>query len=78
MVDSLRLTLTELAGSINRQFGGQVPVWKLRRVVDALESHDILIVQRVANYRKVSDGDVAIVANELRRLGWLQGDPTPC
>ena len=78
MATVLRLTLTELAESLGRQFSRKIPIWKLRRVVDSLESQDALDVQRVANYRTISDGDVQIVANELRRLGWLESEAEPC
>jgi hypothetical protein len=74
----LRLTLTEVAGSIERQHGRRTPIWKLRRVVDYLESADSLDVQRVGNYRTIADGDVPIVAAELRRLGWLESEAVPC
>ncbi len=78
MATALRLTITEVAGSIHRQFGQRVPIWKLRRVIDDLETRGALNVQRVANYRTVSDCDVAIIADELRRLGWLESEAIPC
>ena len=78
MATDLRLTLTELAASIGRQFGQQVPIWKLRRVVDTLESRDVLDVQRIANYRTVSDSDIEIVVKELQRIGWLKIGNFPC
>lgn len=74
----LRLTLTEVAGSVERQFGRLIPIWKLRRVVDSLESQDSLDVQRIGNYRTLATGDVAIVAAELRRLGWLESEAVRC
>ena len=78
MAAELRLTLTEVAGSIERQFGRRIPVWKLRRVVDLLESQDSLDIQRIGTYRTLAAGDVGIVANELRRLGWLESEAVPC
>lgn len=78
MVTVLRLTMTELVDSIDRQFGGRVPIWKLRRVVDSLESQQRLEIQRIANYRTVCDSDIGIVADELRRLGWLESEAVPC
>ena len=56
----------------------EVPAWKLRRVVDPLESDNRLDVQRVANYRTVSDGDLGVVATELRRIGWLSRGVAKC
>lgn len=78
MATGLRLTMMELSGTIARQFGPQIPIWKLRRVVDVLESQDALDVQRIANYRTISDGDVEIVVNELRRLGWIKSAIVSC
>ena len=75
----LRLTIRETAESIQRQFGGkQVPDWKLRRVVDAMEAADTLSVQRIGTYRTIADTDVRIIADELRRLGWLESEAVPC
>lgn len=75
----LRLTIRETAESIQRQFGGKlVPDWKLRRVVDAMETADTLSIQRVGPYRTIADTDVATVADELRRLGWLESEAVPC
>ena len=71
MATALRLTITEVAGSINRQFGQRVPIWKLRRVIDDLEARGTLDVQRIANYRTVSDDDIVTITDELCRLGWL-------
>ena len=72
-MQSLRLTIREAASSINRQFGGRlVPDWKLRRVVDALESSGSLDVQRIGTYRTVAANDVAVIAAELTRLGWIK------
>ena len=76
MEKQLRLTLTELGRSIQRQFGVSIPIWKLRRIVDALESADSLEVQRIGLYRTVAADDVGIVADELRRLGWLKTTAT--
>ena len=78
MATALRLTLTELAGSIGRRFGREVPIWKLRRVVDVLESQDAISIQRVGNFRTISDADVGIVAEELRKIGWLDREAVSC
>ena len=67
MAQQLRLTLTELARSVERQFGRTVPVWKLRRIVDLLEAKDSLDVQRIGLYRTVAADDVHVIATELRR-----------
>lgn len=77
MATELRLTIPELRGSLERQYGKKVPDWKLRRVVDSLESLD---VYRAGNYRLVSSDDVRIVADELRRLKWLpeSREASPC
>ena len=69
MAADLRLTLTELGRSIERQFGRQIPVWKLRRIVDSLESTDSLDVQRIGLYRTVSTDAVRVVADELAAWG---------
>ena len=66
---AIMLTLPEIQGSIYRQFGCNVPVWKLRRVIDVLESQGVIDIQRVANFRTVSDGDVPKIVEELRRIG---------
>ena len=78
MAMQLRLTLTELGRSIDRQHQRTIPVWKLRRCVDALESADAIEVQRIGLYRTVSTDNVHIVADELRRQGWLQSEAVPC
>lgn len=78
----VRLTITEAIDSIARQYGVTIPVWKLRRVFDAMESAGTLEVQRVANYRTINGDDVPIVVAELRRIGWLPQttteEPAPC
>ena len=72
---TIRLSIRETAESIQRLYGGRlVPDWKLRRIVDSLESSDSLDVQRIGQYRTVSADDVGIIANELRRLGWLESE----
>jgi len=78
MATDLRITLSELADSIDRQFRQRVPIWKIRRVVDLLESQKRLDVQRVANYRTISDGDIQIVVDELHRLGRLPSEAVQC
>ncbi|MBC7820025.1 MAG: hypothetical protein IAG10_24345 [Planctomycetaceae bacterium] len=78
MATELRLTITEVAASIERQFGRLIPVWKLRRVVDALESQESLDVQRIASYRTVAAVDVGVIAAELRQLGWLESEVAAC
>lgn len=78
MATQLRLTITEVAASFERQFGRSFPAWKLRRLVDSLESQDSLNVQRIGLYRTVSADDVGIIANELRRLGWLESEAVQC
>jgi hypothetical protein len=78
----LRLTIREASQSIFRQYGGRpVPDWKLRRVVDVLESQGSLDVQRIGTYRTVSADDLWVIADELRRLGWLKApaaEPVTC
>lgn len=72
MPQDVRLTVREIGESILRQHGGpMVPDWKLRRVVDGLESSGELDVQRVGLYRTVSANDVNKVAVSLQRLGWV-------
>lgn len=78
MATSVRLTITEAVASISRQHGQTIPVWKLRRVFDAMESAGSLDVQRVANYRTIDGDDIGKVADELRRLGWLKLEAAPC
>ena len=76
---NIRLTIRETAESIQRQYGGRlIPEWKLRRIVDLLESQDLLDVQRIGMYRTVSANDVGIVADELRRLGSLESEGVSC
>ena len=76
MATDIRLTMRDVAESIQRQYGGEiVPDWKIRRVVDALESDDKIVVQRVGRYRTVSDKDVGTIATELHRLSWLTESP---
>ena len=78
-MQNVRLTIRETAESIQRQYGGRlIPEWKLRRTVDALESADSLGVQRIGMYRTVSADDVGIVAQEMRRLGWLGSEAVSC
>ena len=74
MATQLRLTIPEVADSIERQIGRRFPAWKLRRIVDSLESADSLGVQRIGLYRTVSADDVCIIADELRRLVWLESE----
>lgn len=75
----VRLTTREAGESIHRQYGGTpVPQWKLRRVVDSLESQDTLEVQRIGNYRTITTDGVVVLADELRRLGWLESEAGPC
>lgn len=74
MATILRLTIPETAASIERQFATIIPVWKLRRVVDSMESTGCLFVQRVGNYRTISGEDVGQIAAELQRLGWLNSE----
>ncbi len=78
-MQNIRLSIRETAESIHRLYGGRlVPDWKLRRIVDSLESAESLDVQRIGQYRTVSVDDVCIIANELRRLGWLESEAVPC
>lgn len=78
-MQNIRLTIRETSESIRRLYGGRpIPDWKLRRVVDSLESQDSLDVQRIGMYRTVSADDVGTVANELRRLGWLESEAVQC
>jgi hypothetical protein len=75
----LRLTIRETAQAIQRQFGGAlVPDWKLRRVVDAMESTDAISVQRVGTYRTIADSDVSIIASQLQQLGWIRTEVSSC
>ena len=75
----MRLTITEVAKSIQRQFGGErVPDWKMRRIVDSLDSANAISIQRVGVYRTVAPEDVLAVANELRRIGRLPQETIPC
>jgi len=69
MATAVRLTITEAIASIARQYGQAVPVWKLRRVFDAMEAAGTLDVQRVANYRTIDGDDIGKIADELKRLG---------
>jgi len=79
MVQVVRLTIREASESICRQFGGkQVPDWKLRRVVDAMESAGLLDVQRVGSYRTVADTDLALIAGQLEKIGWLRREVATC
>ncbi len=79
MATPIRLTITGLAASIDRQYGAKIPAWKLRRVLDSMDASGAIELQRVANYRTVSGDTVGRVADELQRLGWLSiGDAAPC
>ena len=73
-----RLTITDVVASIQRRCGTTIPVWKMRRVVDSSESVGSLDVQRVANYRTISGDDVGTIADELKRLGWLESEAVSC
>jgi hypothetical protein len=74
--ESLRLTIPEVASSIERQHGKRPPIWKLRRVVDSLEDLD---VYRAGNYRLVAEPDVSKIITELRRQRWLPSEEAaPC
>ena len=69
------LTMNDVVLSIHSQFNGKIiPHWKLRRVMDSLESSGSLSVQRIGGYRTISADDVHIVAEELQRLGWLEAE----
>lgn len=71
-MQALRLTIREAAESLQRQYGGKIlPDWKLRRLVDSMESAGSLDVQRVGNYRTVSSDDIGTIFAELQRMGWL-------
>lgn len=75
----MRLTITDVAASIQRQYGGEIiPPWKMRRVIDDLDSCNAIDIQRVGVYRTIGVDDVQIVADELRRLGWLNGEAVSC
>lgn len=77
MPQDVRLTIREVGESIHRQYGGPlVPDWKLRRVVDGLESSGDLDVPRVGMYRTVSANDVCKIAVALQRLGWVTSTAT--
>jgi len=78
MATILRLTIPESVASIERQFGQKVPVWKLRRIVDSMETAGALNVQRIGNYRTVSNDDIAAIAVELVRIGWLEVGAIKC
>jgi hypothetical protein len=68
----IRLTIRESAEAIQRRCGGHVvPDWKMRRVVDALESTERLDVQRVGMYRTIAADDITVIVEELRRIAWL-------
>lgn len=68
----MRLTNTETAETIQRQYGGElVPVWKMRRIFDDLSARGLIDLQRVGIYRTIGYSDVWAVADELRRIGWL-------
>ena len=76
MATDIRLTMRDVAESIQRRYGGViVPDWKIRRVVDDLEQDDMIVVQRVGRYRTVSDNDIKTIATELHRLSWLTESP---
>lgn len=76
---TIRLTVTETADSILRQFGAAVPDWKIRRTFDAMERAESLDVQRMGRYRTIDADDVGKVAAELQRLGWLpKAEVVPC
>jgi hypothetical protein len=78
MATELRITLSELSERLGKRFDRQVPVWKLRRIVDSLESQNILDVQRIANYRTISDGDINTVAEHFVRMGWAEREAVSC
>lgn len=78
MASTQRLTLTEVASLIGRKSGREAPIWKLRRVVDILESQQKLEVHRVGNYRTIADTDVGVVTQELKRIGWFNREVAPC
>lgn len=79
MPQDVRLTTRKAGESVHRQYGGTlVPDWKLRRVVDSLESQEKLDVQRIGNYRTIAADGVVVLADELRRLGWLESEAGPC
>ncbi|MEI8022467.1 MAG: hypothetical protein WCH39_29930 [Schlesneria sp.] len=71
MADKL-LTLQELAKRIEGDYSGVViPQWKLRRVVDSLNNKGSIVIQRFGLCRAVSSECVTTVADELRRIGWM-------
>lgn len=79
MTQILRLTARDIGDSIHHQYGGTlVPDWKLRRVIDSLESQHLVEVQRIGNYRTITSEDVCVVADALVRLGWLESEVGPC
>ncbi len=77
MTQVIRLTIREVGEQIQQRFGGnRIPDWKLRRVIDSLEESDLLNVQRVARYRTISADHLEVIADELRRIGWLHSGAT--
>lgn len=71
MASELRLTIPEIAASIQRTRGVLYPDWKLRRVVDDLESRGIIDIQRVCRVRTVSSADVNTIADDIEQSGFV-------
>ena len=75
----VRLTVREASDAIHRLHGGPLcPVWAMRRIIDDLDGRDRITVQRAGLYRTISCGDLGVIADEMRRIGRLQREVTPC
>ncbi len=76
----VRMTVSDVALEILRKFGRSVPVWKIRRVIDALDQEEKIDVQRMGRTRTIAADDIAAVMAAINRTpGEIEVcDPTGC
>jgi hypothetical protein len=68
------LTVTEAATHLSSHFGCDIPVWKVRRTVDAMD----LDIQRIANYRLIPRTALDQIAETLRPFVAAHRVAEPC
>ncbi len=66
---SHRITTGEARREVARLNGEPpVPDWRMRRTLDALAIAGKITLERIGQYRTISDADVPTVADELKQL----------
>ncbi len=60
-----RLTISQVAASIQQTTGAPCPTWKVRRVMDSLAAQGAIHIERIGAYRTIGSGEVQRVADEI-------------